>query len=63
MRVLLDTHIFFWWFIKSARISPKAFKTISEAEAVYVSSASIWEISIKALWARSMLTHSGSMIK
>jgi len=48
MRLLLDTHIFFWWFSESARISPKAFKTISEAEVVFVSSASIWEISIKA---------------
>ena len=48
MRVLLDTHIFYWWFSRSARISPKAFKTISEAEAVFVSSASLWEISIKA---------------
>jgi PIN domain nuclease of toxin-antitoxin system len=48
MRVLLDTHIFYWWFSESARISPRALKTISEAEAVFVSSASIWEISIKA---------------
>jgi PIN domain nuclease of toxin-antitoxin system len=48
MRVLLDTHILYWWFSESARISPKAFKTISEAEVVFVSSASIWEISIKA---------------
>ena len=47
MRLLLDTHIFLWC-IKSDRKLSKAARTkISDAYEVYVSSASIWEITIK----------------
>jgi len=47
MRVLLDTHIFFWWIKNDRRLSKLAQSKISVAEEVYVSSASIWELAIK----------------
>ncbi len=48
MRLLLDSHIFCWWYYEPERLSRKAFRLVKEAEEVLVSSASIWEISIKA---------------
>jgi PIN domain nuclease of toxin-antitoxin system len=47
MRFLLDTHVFYWSFYERGRLSEKALKLIYEAEEIFVSSASIWEISIK----------------
>jgi|ERR1035438_2400521 PIN domain nuclease of toxin-antitoxin system len=47
MRLLLDTHVFYWSFYERGRLSEKALKLIYEAEEIFVSSASIWEISIK----------------
>lgn len=47
MRLLLDTHIFYWSFYDPDRLSKQAIATITEATAVYVSSASIWEMAIK----------------
>jgi PIN domain nuclease of toxin-antitoxin system len=48
MRILLDTHIFCWWYYEPERLSRTAFRTVKEAEEVFVSSASVWEIAIKA---------------
>ncbi|HUB88780.1 MAG TPA: type II toxin-antitoxin system VapC family toxin [Dyella sp.] len=48
MRLLLDTHIFLWAVTDDRKLSKAARKLIVEAEDVYVSSASIWEMSIKA---------------
>ena len=47
MRLLLDTHIFYWSFYERSKLSRKALKLIDQAEEIFVSSASIWEISIK----------------
>jgi|JFJP01.1.fsa_nt_gi PIN domain nuclease of toxin-antitoxin system len=47
MRLLLDTHIFLWVVIDDPRLSTKGRELIIEAEAVFISSASIWEASIK----------------
>ena len=47
MRLLLDTHIFYWSFYDPDHLSAKALSTIMAAEAVFVSSASIWEMAIK----------------
>lgn len=47
MRILLDTHIYLWWLDDSPSLSRAARKTIESAEAVFVSSASIWEAMIK----------------
>lgn len=47
MRMLLDTHIFLWAVTDSPRLSPAARTRILQAQAVHVSSASLWEIAIK----------------
>jgi len=47
MRLLLDTHVFLWWVLDDRRLPASAARAISEADAVYVSSASIWEVAIK----------------
>ena len=48
MRLLLDTHVFIWSVQASRRLTATARRMISQADAVYVSAASIWEIVIKA---------------
>ncbi len=47
MRILLDTHIFLWCTMDDPQLSKKARAMILNAQEVYVSSASIWEASIK----------------
>jgi PIN domain nuclease of toxin-antitoxin system len=47
MRLLLDTHVFLWWIREDKRLSKTSVNKIKEAEEVYMSSASIWEIAIK----------------
>lgn len=47
MRILLDTHIYLWWCEDSPSLSQKAHKMIEEAETVYISSATLWEVAIK----------------
>jgi len=47
MRILLDTHVYLWWCEDSPTLSLKARTIIKEAETVYISSATLWEIAIK----------------
>lgn len=47
MRILLDTHIYLWWLQDHPKLSSLAREKIISATEVYVSSASIWEASIK----------------
>ena len=47
MRVLLDTHLLLWALSQPSKLSAATRKRIVAAE-VYVSAASIWEISIKS---------------
>lgn len=47
MRILLDTHVYLWWCEDSPALSQKARTIIAEAETVYISSASLWELAIK----------------
>jgi len=47
MRLLLDTHIYLWWIKDDRKLSKIAGNKIAEADEVYISSASIWEIAIK----------------
>jgi PIN domain nuclease of toxin-antitoxin system len=47
VRVLLDTHLLLWALSQPSKLSPAIRKQILAAE-VYVSAASIWEISIKS---------------
>ncbi len=47
MRILLDTHIALWAVTAHASLSLQAKKIILEADEVFVSVASTWEIAIK----------------
>lgn len=47
MRLLLDTHIILWILTGDGRLSPRAIEMITDADVVFVSAASIWEIAIK----------------
>ncbi len=48
MRLLLDTHAFFWWFSGSSRLSLPARQAIADdGNDVMVSAASAWEIATK----------------
>jgi PIN domain nuclease of toxin-antitoxin system len=46
VNLLLDTHVLIWW-DEGRRIAPAARRAIEEADTVYVSAASAWEIAIK----------------
>lgn len=48
MRLLLDTHVFLWTVTDSPRLTTEARRSIVDADEVYVSAASIWEVAIKA---------------
>jgi PIN domain nuclease of toxin-antitoxin system len=47
VRVLLDTHILLWWLADDGQLPGEARELIATAESAYVSTASVWEISIK----------------
>jgi len=47
MKLLLDTHIFYWTLYEKNRQPTLAVKLILDADAVFVSAASLWEIAIK----------------
>jgi PIN domain nuclease of toxin-antitoxin system len=46
VNLLLDTHVLIWW-DEGRRIAAAARRAIEEADTVYVSAASAWEIAIK----------------
>ncbi len=46
MRLLLDTHVLIWW-DEGARLKPEASRAVRDADQVFVSSATGWEIVIK----------------
>jgi PIN domain nuclease of toxin-antitoxin system len=48
MRLLLDTHIVCWNYYEPKRVPEEARRLIIQADAVFISSASIWEIAIKS---------------
>lgn len=48
MRLLLDTHVYLWSVSDDRKLTKAARELIQAADEVYVSSASIWEASIKA---------------
>lgn len=49
MRILLDTHTFLWWNMEAPQLSPLAKEIIANGEnEIFLSAASVWEISIKA---------------
>jgi PIN domain nuclease of toxin-antitoxin system len=46
LSLLLDTHVLIWW-DEGRRIAAPARRAIEEADTVYVSAASAWEVAIK----------------
>ncbi|MDQ3138621.1 MAG: type II toxin-antitoxin system VapC family toxin [Gemmatimonadota bacterium] len=51
MSLLLDTHVLIWW-DEGRRLAAQARRAIEDADAVYVSAASAWEIAIKTALGR-----------
>jgi PIN domain nuclease of toxin-antitoxin system len=51
VNVLLDTHVLIWW-DEGRRIAAEARQAIQEADAVYVSAASAWDVAIKTALGR-----------
>lgn len=47
MKLLLDTHIIIWAVSDPKRLSKKTQAYLTDADSIYVSAASIWEMSIK----------------
>lgn len=47
MRLLLDTHLVLWWEAGSARLPDQLRSLVDQADAVFISRASLWEIAIK----------------
>jgi PIN domain nuclease of toxin-antitoxin system len=45
--ILLDTHAFLWWVADDSRLSAKARTTVTNADDVFLSVASCWEMAIK----------------
>ncbi len=53
MNLLLDTHILIWWLEKSPRIGARTRKKLLDPSALlWMSAASVWEISIKSALGR-----------
>ena len=47
--ILLDSHVLLWLLSGRGRLGPRAKAIIEEAQAVYSSAASVWELTIKAM--------------
>jgi PIN domain nuclease of toxin-antitoxin system len=53
LRILLDTHVVLWALADSPRLSARARSVLSDADnECWVSSASVWEVAIKAALGR-----------
>jgi PIN domain nuclease of toxin-antitoxin system len=48
MKILLDTHAFFWWVTDNPKLSPMAHRLIEDrSNEVFVSAVVVWEMAIK----------------
>lgn len=47
MRLLLDSHVALWWLADAAELGPRTRATVSEADRVYFSAVTPWELGIK----------------
>ena len=47
MRLLLDTHVFLWYIAGDDRVGSKTRSLIENSDVVYLSVASVWEVTIK----------------
>ena len=53
MRLLLDSHAFLWWLAEDPQLSTGARQAVADpAATVFVSAATVWELSIKAALGR-----------
>jgi PIN domain nuclease of toxin-antitoxin system len=58
MQYLLDTHVILWWFAEPEKINLKARNIIKDkSNAIFLSSASFWEMAIKKSLGRLTLPH------
>lgn len=48
MRILLDTHVFLWAVTDNRRLRASTRSLLNDADEIWVSAASIWEIAIKS---------------
>jgi PIN domain nuclease of toxin-antitoxin system len=48
LSLLLDTHVLLWWLEDSPSLASEARAAIADEPTIFVSAATIWEISIKA---------------
>ena len=48
MKLLLDTHFAFWWQTGDPRVTEEVRSVVEAADETFVSSVSLWELSIKA---------------
>jgi PIN domain nuclease of toxin-antitoxin system len=55
MKLLLDTHVILWWQRDDRRLNRAARRAIAEADIVWVSAVSAWEVTIKAALGRLRL--------
>lgn len=55
MTLLLDTHVILWWQRDDRRLGREARKAIAEADVVWVSAVSGWEVAIKSALGRLRL--------
>jgi len=51
-RVLLDSHVLVWWLGDSRDLGPTTRTAITEAESVFISAVTPWELRIKAALGR-----------
>ncbi len=47
MKLLLDTHVYLWWLIDAPALPKQAHQMIQDADQVFVSMVSFWEVGIK----------------
>lgn len=52
MRLLLDTHVVLWWSQGAAALQKQTKRRIEDADEVFVSAASAWEVAIKVALGR-----------
>lgn len=61
MRLLLDTHVALWAIVDSPRLAEHARSLILDpANSIYISTASVWEITIKHMLGRGDMPVSGT---
>lgn len=59
MKLLFDTHTFLWWNTEDPRLSPRVRDAIADGQnEIFLSAASVWEISIKTAKGKLILPES-----